>query len=188
MKRTMIGMMFVAAACWALSTPAAAQGRGAGAGMGAGHAAGSIGSSGNSHDMGTPSNSGASSSNAGSNAAGPKTAGELLTQNTQLATKLSNLLPKGSDLQAAASGYKNLGQFVAAVHVSDNLRIPFNQLKCTELATPDACPSPLTQPSRSTSLGGAIQTLKPTMTSSESKAAAKQAQKQASSDVNETPS
>ena len=112
----------------------------------------------------------------------------LLTQNTQLATKLSNLLPKGSDLQAAASGYKNLGQFVAAVHVSHNLRIPFNQLKCTELATPDACPSPLTQPSRSTSLGGAIQTLKPTMTSSESKAAAKQAQKQASSDVNETPS
>jgi hypothetical protein len=153
--------------------------------MGANHAAGSMGSMGDSHDMGTPGNSGASSSKAAGNASG-RTPGELLTQNTQLATKLTNLLPRGTDLQTAASGYKNLGQFVAAVHISHNLGIPFDHLKCTELATADACPSPLIQPAKGTSLGGAIQTLKPSISTSESKAAAKQARKQASSDLGRT--
>jgi len=65
---------------------------------------------------------------------------------------------------------------VAAVHVSHNLGIPFDQLKCTELATGDACPG-LTVPSKSSHLGQAIQTLKPTMSSTDSKSAAKQAEK-----------
>jgi len=182
MKRIMVGMMFVAATACALSIQAAAQGRGAGAGggMGAGHAAGSMGSMGAGHDTG-----GHASSNAGTNASGPKTSGELLTQNTQLATKLSKLLPQGTDLQTAASGYKNLGQFVAAVHISHNLGIPFDQLKCTELATKDACGT-LTIPAKGSSLGGAISTLKPTLNSSDTKAAVRQAQKQASSDMTST--
>ena len=187
MKRIMVGMIFVAAAAWALSIPAAAQGRGAGAGggMGAGHAAGSMGSMGGGHDTGATDTGGHASSNGGTKAFGPKTPGQLLTQNTQLATKLSKLFPQGTDLQTAASGYKNLGQFVAAVHVSHNLGIPFDQLKCTELATKDACGT-LTIPAKGSSLGGAISTLKPTLSSSDTKAALKQAQKQASSDMSST--
>ena len=46
---------------------------------------------------------------------GQKTPGELLTQNTKLASKLQGLLPPKTDLQTAASGFKNLGAFVSAV-------------------------------------------------------------------------
>lgn len=38
-------------------------------------------------------------------------------------------LPAGTSLQAAASGFKNEGQFIAALHLSHNLSIPFSQLK-----------------------------------------------------------
>jgi hypothetical protein len=65
--------------------------------------------------------------------AGPKTPGELLTQNKKLSDKLSALLrhqnPPVTDLQAASRGFKILAQFVAAVHISHNLDIPFDQLK-----------------------------------------------------------
>jgi len=60
---------------------------------------------------------------------GQNSVSERLTSNTKLASKLQGLLPPGTDLQAAAAGFKNLGQFVAAVHVSHNLGIPFDQLK-----------------------------------------------------------
>ena len=105
----------------------------------------------------------------------------------QLSTKLSGLLPPGTDLQTAASGFKNLGQFVAAVHVSNHLDIPFATLKCTELATADACPN-MTVPAKSSSLGQAIHTLKPDMNSSDSKAALKEANKQAQGDIRKTSS
>jgi formiminotetrahydrofolate cyclodeaminase len=82
---------------------------------------------------------------------GPKTPGELLTQNKKLSDKLSTILkhqnPPVTDLQAASQGFRNLGQFVAAVHVSQNLGIPFDQLK--------------TQEQTSGSLGKAIHVLKP---------------------------
>jgi hypothetical protein len=110
------------------------------------------------------------------------TPGQLLTQNTQLSSKLSSLLPAGTDLQAAAAGFRNLGQFVAAVHVSHNLDIPFDQLKCTELATTAACPG-MPVPSKGSHLGQAIQTLKPAMSSADTKSAAKQAEKEASADT-----
>jgi hypothetical protein len=186
MKRIMVGMALVAAAAWVLALPVAAQGHSAGAGMGAGHAdgaAGSMGSMGSAHGMGASANANGSASNAGGNASGPRSAGDLLAQNKQLSTKLSSLLPTGTDLQTAASGFKNLGQFVAAVHVSHNLRIPFDQLKCSELATVDACPG-MAVPSKGSSLGSAIQTLKPSLSSTESKSAAKQAQKEASGEIN----
>ena len=57
-----------------------------------------------------------------------KTPGELLQQNARLSENLSKLLPAGTDLQAAA-GFRNLGEFVAAAHVSHNLGIPFADLK-----------------------------------------------------------
>lgn len=72
-----------------------------------------------------------------------------LSSNTKLSSKLQGLLPPGTDLQAAASGFKNLGQFVAAVHVSHNLGIPFDQLKAKMQGPPTE------------SLGKAIHQLKP---------------------------
>jgi hypothetical protein len=65
-----------------------------------------------------------------------KTPGVLLAQNEKLSVKLSSLLrqqnPPVTDLQAASQGFTNLGELFAAVHVSDNLGIPFDQLKTQE--------------------------------------------------------
>ena len=76
-----------------------------------------------------------------------KTAQEQLTLNPRLADNVSKLLPAGTDVQAAAAGFNNLGEFVSAVHVSNNLGIPFADLKTRVLA--------------GDSLGTAIQALKP---------------------------
>ena len=46
-----------------------------------------------------------------------------------LASRVQSLLPPGISLEAAASGFKDEGQFIAALHVSRNLNIPFNELK-----------------------------------------------------------
>ncbi len=162
MKRIVMTIMLVAAAAWILAIPAAGQGRSqshpGGSAVGGGHGMDASGTS------------------------GPHSPGQLLTQNTQLSTKLSSLLPAGTDLQAAAAGFRNLGQFVSAVHVAHNLDIPFDQLKCTELATSTACGT-MTVPSKGSHLGQAIQTLKPAMSSADSKSAAKQAEKEASADI-----
>ena len=177
MKRTITTIALAAATASLQALPVAAQSSHGHPG-GVGGAAGSMG--------------GGHAANAGGNgnAAGPRSATEMLSDNKPLSTKLSGLLPAGTDLQTAASGFKNLGQFVAAVHVSHNLGIPFDQLKCTELATKQACTTTngtttqtLTIPSKGSSLGQAIQTLKPSLTSAESKSAAKQGQKQADGDI-----
>jgi hypothetical protein len=65
-----------------------------------------------------------------------------------LVAKLKPMFPPGTDLNLAAAGFKNQGQFVAAAHVSQNLGIPFVALK-TEMVENGA------------SLGHAIQTLRP---------------------------
>src|SRR5215469_11922345 len=97
-----------------------------GGGHGGGPPAGASASMG-SHS--SSSNHGNSDHAGGPSSSGGKTPGQLLSHNTQLSDKLKSLLPPGTDLQAAADGFKNLGQFVAAVHVSHNLGIPFDQLK-----------------------------------------------------------
>lgn len=58
-----------------------------------------------------------------------RTPGEMLQRNAKLSDHLGKLLPAGTDLQGAAKGFDNLGEFVAAVHVSRNLDIPFGDLK-----------------------------------------------------------
>jgi hypothetical protein len=70
-------------------------------------------------------------------------------KNPQLEQRLQALLPAGMNVTDASTGFKNWGQFVAAVHVSNNLNIPFTSLKAKMTG-----PTPL-------SLGQAIQTLKP---------------------------
>jgi hypothetical protein len=52
-----------------------------------------------------------------------------LQKNTNLASKLQSRLPLRTNLTLAASGFRNLGQFVAAVNVSNNLGISFAELK-----------------------------------------------------------
>jgi hypothetical protein len=54
---------------------------------------------------------------------------EALQRNPRLAERVRDLLPPGTDLQAAAAGFRNLGQFLAAVHVAHNLGLPFDQVK-----------------------------------------------------------
>lgn len=76
---------------------------------------------------------------------------QKLQRNTSLASKLQSRLPAGTDLNAAALGFRNLGQFVAAVNVSNNLGIPFAQLKTRMV-------------DQGMSLGQAIQDARPTTT------------------------
>jgi hypothetical protein len=56
-------------------------------------------------------------------------------------------LPTSTNIQEAAKGFDNLGQFVAAVHVSHNLGIPYDQVKGEMM--------------NGNSMGEAIQKLKP---------------------------
>ena len=65
----------------------------------------------------------------GNEHAGKKSPDRLLTHDPKLASKLDSMLPKGTTAQQACSGFKNLGQCVAAIHVSKNLGISFDDLK-----------------------------------------------------------
>ena len=52
-----------------------------------------------------------------------------ISSHPQLASKVHELLPAGMTLNRASTGFKNQGQFLAALHVSRNLGIPFSRLK-----------------------------------------------------------
>jgi hypothetical protein len=96
------------------------------------------------------------------------TVSDHLEHNTHLAGRLQGLFPAGTDLQQASSGFKNLGQFVAAAHVSKNLGIPFDQLKLRMTGE-----SPV-------SLGKAIQELRP---EAAARSEAKKAEQQAKEEI-----
>jgi len=187
MKKQFTATLAVAAAALLLGLmPAGAQARGQGQ-QGSHPGAGAAGS----HEpmgMGSAMSNHGSANNANnSTARGPKTPGELLTQNTKLSSNLAALLPPGTDLQTAAQGFKNLGLFVAAVHVSHNLGIPFACLKAdmTDTAPPTGttcAPDTGTGP-KALNLGASIQALKPTMNKSEVKSAIKTAKHQAKTDT-----
>jgi len=72
---------------------------------------------------------------------------QKLQKNTNLAAKVASRLPQGTDLMTAAAGFKNLGQFVAAANVSNNLQISFTELKAKMMT--------------GMSLGQAIQAVRP---------------------------
>jgi hypothetical protein len=103
--------------------------------------------------------------------------GSVLDHNSHLSAKLEGLLGLTGQqnalqtLKTDASGFKNFGQFVAAVHVSQNLGIPFADLRAK-----------MTGPN-SVSLGKAIQELKP---DTDAKAETKRATKQANNELKET--
>jgi hypothetical protein len=78
------------------------------------------------------------------------TVAQRIDAHPRLAARLTPLLPAGMTLDQAAQGFKNQGQFIAALHVSHNLDIPFDTLK-TEMTGPNH-----------KNLGAAIHDLKPT--------------------------
>ena len=163
MKRLNFYLAVAAMTLFAGNAALAQHGNGGGAaGMGSGHSMGSL-----SHG-----NGGTNSKASGSSAHG-QTASEILSRNSKLSTKLQSLLPPGTNLQQAESGFKNLGQFVAAVHVSHNLGIPFDQLKAKMTGPPPE------------SLGKAIHDLKP---AADAKTESKKANKQADRDLKESQS
>jgi hypothetical protein len=102
---------------------------------------------------------------------GKQSPDDVLSKNTKLSSNLDKLLPEGMTAQQACSGFKNLGQCVAAIHVSHNLDIPFNDLKSKVTGGDD--------------LGKAIQGLKP---DADAKAETKKAKKQADADLSQTAS
>jgi len=104
---------------------------------------------------------------------GHRTPSDRIAENPRLASKLQPLLPNWMNARDAAGGFKNLGQFVAAVHVSRNLGIHFEPLKAR-----------MTGP-RELSLGDAIRELKPDV---DSKAEAQKAEKQAKTLLRESES
>jgi len=97
---------------------------------------------------------------------GRKSVNDRLRRNEKLSTRLRELLGD-RNLQESAEGFKNLGQFVAAAHVSNNLGIDFNELK-TRI---------------SKSLGKAIRELRPDVNASKE---VRKANRQASKDLEET--
>lgn len=139
---------------------------GHGGSMGGGAAA--SGSMGHGTDHPTPDSNSHKNSGKGST---ESSVSDRLEDNKKLASKLQSLLPAGTDLQQAAQGFKNLGQFVAAVHVSHNLGIPFDQLKAKMIGPPKE------------SLGKAVQALKPAANSKEE---VSKAEKQAKQDMDDS--
>lgn len=68
-------------------------------------------------------------------------------------------LPAGTTIQDVSAGFKNWGQFVAAVHVSQNLGIDFTALKAAMTGIPAGSPVGTAPTAAPLSLGQAIQTL-----------------------------
>lgn len=60
---------------------------------------------------------------------------QKLSTKSNLLTKVKGTLPAGTDLNAATADFKNFGQFIAAVNVSKNLGIPFEDLKAAMTGT-----------------------------------------------------
>jgi hypothetical protein len=139
-----------------------------GGGMGHSSAA-SSGHNGESNH--TQSNQGAQSNQGTQTKSQGDTPKQLQDPDSKLSEHLQNLLPSGTTPQQACSGFKNLGQCVAAIHVSHNLGVSFTDLKTKMTGS-----SP-------ESLGKAIQDLKPT---ADSKAETKKANQQAQDDMKQS--
>lgn len=99
-----------------------------------------------------------------------KSASQLLPHNAKLSSNLQSILGPNVNLQQAASGFQNLGLFVASVHVSKNLNIPFDQLKTTMAGD-------------HYNLGKAVHSLQPNLSKKQVKQVVKKATKEAKSDI-----
>lgn len=108
---------------------------------------------------------------------------QKISSKPNLSSKLQSMLPTGMTLNQASLGFRNQGQFIAALHVSQNLGIPFADLKTAMTGINPNLPEG-TQPSTQTlSLGQAIQKLRP---SADAESAERTAEHQTSTDLNTT--
>jgi len=73
-----------------------------------------------------------------------------ISKNPQLEARVRTMLPEGMTIEQASEGFRNQGQFIAALQASKNLDIRFADLKA-QMTGDDAL-----------SLGQAIQKLRPT--------------------------
>ncbi len=85
---------------------------------------------------------------------------QKLSTKPNLMSKVKTALPAGTNLNQATAGFKNFGQFMAAVNVSNNLNIPFADLKASMTGTTLAG-LPTNEPTAS--LGQSIKKLRPTV-------------------------
>ena len=188
MKHLHLSALALAVALYCL--PAVAQhGHGAG-GMAPGGGMGSGMSSGMGHGAGAGSAShgdmnGNMSKGSNPSSAHGMTMDQLLSKNTKLSDKIHSLT--GMSAQDACDGFKNLGQCVAAAHVSKNLDISFDCLKSdmTGQAPASGANCPAGTGSNALSLGKSIQTLSP---NADSKTESKKATKQANEDLKDSKS
>jgi hypothetical protein len=154
-----------------------AQGKGGGQGPSVSQGHGQSGNSG--HGKSSTGQHSESSSGHGSPTTWQTKFNQRLQSDPAFKTRIQNLLPAGTDPVAAAAGFKNHGQFIAALHVSKNLGIPFDQLKAkmTGISTTSTGQTTTSKP---VSLGEAIHELRPTMTTTQASEEVKKAEKQAS--------
>jgi hypothetical protein len=99
-----------------------------------------------------------------------------VSQNPGLSAQLQPLLPAGATLAGAAAGFRNEGQFVAALHAAHNLNIPFDQFKAAMTG------------SNPVSLGKAIEELRPNLDDKTVKSNTKLADRQAERDLEQSAS
>lgn len=110
---------------------------------------------------------------------------QKLSTKANLIQKANGVLPPNTDLNLATAGFKTFGQFVAAVNVAQNLKIPFADLKLAMTGIPlSGTPTTggTTGPVTTLSLGQAIQKLRPEVNST---LEAEHAQTQASLETGE---
>src|SRR5262249_53592817 len=115
----------------------AATGAGAGAQVGTGAQAGA--------NAGVKSSTDAQNGATGADARANSGVIARIQSNPEVAARVQSMLPSGMSLNTASAGFKNEGQFLAALHASQNLNIPFEQLKTRMTG------------SAATSLGSALQ-------------------------------
>jgi len=174
MKMTRIAMLTLVIVLYA--TAALAQhghsGGTAGGGMGMGAATG--------HGTGLDNHGNSGSANTNSSASTHKTSVDgILSKNPAIGDKIQSLT--GMPASQACTGFKNLGQCVAAAHVSKNLGISFDCLRSDMTgAAPQSTSCPAGTGTKSMSLGKAIQTLDP---QADHKAESKKGETQAQQDM-----
>ncbi|HJY86815.1 MAG TPA: hypothetical protein VKE24_08255 [Candidatus Acidoferrales bacterium] len=151
------------------------------------------------HGVGGPGSSHRASGNKPSDAGKGSTTGhsatDLLSKNSKLNDALSDaltrkgLIPTGTTLQQMCANFRNLGQCVAAIHVSHNRHIPFGCLAWDVTGKQPGAPvdtSKCTAPTGGAmSLGKAIQKLDP---SANAKAEARKAGQEADSEIKQASS
>ncbi len=175
MKMTRITMLSLAVVLYATAALAQHGHSGGAAGGGTGMGAAT------DHGAGLSDHGKAGSANSGSGSTHKASIDDVLKKNPAIGDKIQSLT--GMPADKACAGFKNLGQCVAAAHVSKNLGISFNCLKDDMTGTaptdPKSCPAG-TGTKGSMSLGKSIQAVEP---AADSKTESKKGQTEAQQDL-----